>query len=253
MAKHQDWRNNIYFILIEPKEPGNIGASARALKNMGFKHLELVNPVVYDTDEARWFARNALDVLRKVRVYPTFDEAIAEKVLVVGTTRRKGKARGFIIPARECAPKIAEIASGNKVAIVFGREDTGLVNKEIQKCGYVVNIPTNEKQPSLNLAQAVLLVAYELSMLPGSDDTEFLIGMKEVLPFLDRVYEIVRNLGYASRGSRDIEESIMNNIRRIIGRAGLTDWELNMLRGLATKVEGLIEKGKEKIAHEKKS
>lgn len=246
MAKHQNWRNNIHCILIEPREPGNIGASARALKNMGFKHLEMVNPVNYDTDEARWFARNAQDILDGARVYASFDEAITEKSLVIGTTRRKGKARGFIVPARECAPKIAEIASRNKVAIVFGREDTGLVNEEIRKCGYVVNVPTHEKQPSLNLAQAVLLVTYELSLLPGTDDTELLVGMNEVLPFLDRVYDIVRNLGYASRGSRDIEESIMNNLRRIIGRAGLTDWELNMLRGLATKVEALIEKEKKR-------
>jgi len=244
MAKHQDWRDNISFVLVEPREPGNIGASARAIKNMGFRHLELVDPVDHRSDEAMWFARNAQEVLKKARVHSTFDEAVAGKALVVGTTRRKGKARGFIVPARECGPKIAEIATRNKVAVVFGREDRGLVNEEIKKCGYVVNVPTHERQPSLNLAQAVLLVAYELSLMPGTDDTELLVGMEEVLPFFERIENIVRNLRYAPRGSRDIEESIMKNIRRIIGRAGLTDWELNMLRGLATKVEGLIEKGK---------
>lgn len=246
MTKHQDWRHNIYFILIEPREPGNIGASARAIKNMGFRNLELVNPADYQSDEARWFARNSQEVLENAKVYATFDEAVAEKGLVVGTTRRKGKSRGFIVPVRECAPKIAGFAAENKVAVVFGREDTGLVNEEIKKCGYVVNVPTREEQPSLNLGQAVLLVAHELSLLPGTDDTELLVGMNEVLPFLDRVENIVRNLGYASRGSRDIEESIMKNIRRIIGRAGLTDWELNMLRGLATKVEGFIERDRKR-------
>jgi len=92
------WQDNIFFVLVEPKEPGNIGASARALKNMGFTNLELINPAHHVTDEARFMACNATDLLDKAAVYPNLEKAIAEKSLIIGTTRRLGRRRGLIVP-----------------------------------------------------------------------------------------------------------------------------------------------------------
>ena len=156
------WKDNIYFVLVEPKESGNIGASARAIKNMGFKNLCLVNPPAVITDEGRRLACNALDVLNSAEIYNNLKDAIRDKAIVIGATRRKGKRRGVILPLEQGTKRLCDIAHDNKVAILFGREDRGLFNEEVEECGFLITIPTGKEQPSLNLAQAVLIVAYEL-------------------------------------------------------------------------------------------
>ena len=158
----ENWKENVSFILVEPKESGNIGASARAIKNMGFMNLCLVNPPSLLTDEARWFACNALDVLESARSYPDVKSAIRDKAIVVGTSRRTGKRRGMILPLEQGARNIIERAKSGKVAILFGREDKGLLNEEVDECGLLLTIPTSKEHRSLNLSQAVLIVAYEL-------------------------------------------------------------------------------------------
>src|SRR5512135_1945807 len=157
-----DWKQNVYFVLVEPKEPGNIGASARAIKNMGFRKLCLVKPPPEMSDEGRWFARNAHDVLDAAEVFDSVEEAIRDKAVVVGTTRRKGKRRGVIMPVEKGVVRIRDIAINNKVAILFGRETRGLFNEEVEECGFMLSIPSSRLQPSLNLSHAVLIVAYEL-------------------------------------------------------------------------------------------
>ena len=107
----KSWRDNIFFILIEPKEPGNIGASARAMKDMGFKNLELVKPVRYLTEEARSMACDAIDVLDQAAVYPDLRKAIEGKSLVIGPTRRLGRRRGLIIPLKESLKRIVKRVS----------------------------------------------------------------------------------------------------------------------------------------------
>ena len=136
------WKDNISFVLVEPRDPGNIGSSARALKNMGFGRLSLVNPVPL-TDETRWLAHNALDVIKAAAVYSDLAEALKKKAIIIGTTRRKGKRRGLIYNVDDGAKKIVELASTNKVAILFGREDRGLYNEEVEECGFMLNIPAN--------------------------------------------------------------------------------------------------------------
>ncbi len=158
----ENWKENVSFVLVEPKESGNIGASARAIKNMGFMNLCMVNPPSQLTDEARWFACNALDVLDSAQSYPDFKSAIADKTIVVGTSRRTGKRRGMILPLEQGAKKIVERAKAGKVAILFGREAKGLLNEEVDECGLLLTIPTSKEHRSLNLSQAVLIVAYEL-------------------------------------------------------------------------------------------
>jgi TrmH family RNA methyltransferase len=157
------WKDNISFILIEPKEPGNIGASARAMKNMGFKNLELVNPGDFLSNEARQMACGSIDILEKAKIYSGFKDAIEDKNLVIGTTRRLGRQRGLIIPLEDSIKRITTSAKKNKIAILFGRERNGLTNKEVEKCGFLITIPADPLLPSLNLAQSVLIVAHELS------------------------------------------------------------------------------------------
>lgn len=240
-----NWKSNVHFILVEPKESGNIGASARAIKNMGFKNLELVNPVSL-SDEAYWMAWRSKDVIENAHNYNNLTSAIKDKALVVGTTRRRGSKRGAIIEVREGVRRIYEVAHNNRVAILFGREDKGLFNDEVEKCGFLITIPTSELQPSLNLSQAVLIVAYELMRCELIEDyhmeRQFYVEQEELEKLYERLHEVLKKIKYIP-DNPDIEKRIMNNLRHLFGRTGLTFWELKMIHGLCSHIEEIIETG----------
>jgi TrmH family RNA methyltransferase len=233
----KNWKDNISFIIVEPKEPGNIGASARALKNMGFTKLELVKPVAFMTDEAKCMSCNALDVLEHAKVYPGFNDAIKNKAMVIGTTRRIGKQRGPILPVTASIKRIIPAAKKNNIAILFGREDRGLLNKEIEQCGFLMTIPADPSSPSLNLSQSVLLVAYELSHRTYKNASPELVHHKNIAALYHHINMTLKRLGYIPRGDRDLEKKIMTNLKHLFGRSGLTDWEYKMLRGICTQIE----------------
>jgi TrmH family RNA methyltransferase len=236
------WKDNITFVLVEPAEPGNVGASARALKNMGFRQLSLVNPAPL-TDEARWMAHNSLDIISSAPVYPNLADAIHDKSIVVGATRRKGKRRGVIYDTDEGARKIRELAASDSVAILFGREDRGLYNEEIEECGFLISIPANTEHPSLNLAQAVLIIAYELSRAEYQSKAKYaggaeaLVSHEELTTLYGRISDTLELLEYFPAGDRDLEKKMMMNLKHFIGRAGITEWEMNMLHGICTRIE----------------
>ncbi len=273
-----NWKDNVSFVLVEPKESGNIGASARAIKNMGFMNLCLVNPPSQLTNEARWFACNALDVLESAQSYPDFKSAISDKAIVVGTSRRTGKRRGMILPLEQGAQKIIERAKAGKVAILFGREARGLLNEEVDECGLLLTIPTSKEHRSLNLSQAVMIVAYELlkagyeeqargkgqgvradgetdktkgkrrrvrgenqkpspRMMESGEFGTQLVSYEEISTLYNRMTETLKLLEYIPRGDRDLEAKIMQNLKHFIARAGLTEWELNMIHGILTQIE----------------
>jgi len=242
------WKDNITFVLVEPRDPGNIGSSARALKNMGFSRLSLVNPAALN-DETRWLAHNALDVIKAAKVFPGLDPALEKQAIVVGTTRRKGKRRGLIYNVEDGAKKIVELASGNKIAVLFGREDRGLYNEEVEECGFMLSIPANAEHPSLNLAQAVLVVAYELSRAeyrkaaPSARVNEVLVSHEELKTLYARIENTLGLLEYLPAGDRDLAKKMMMNIKHFIGRAGLTDWELKLLHGICTRIERKLKEG----------
>jgi TrmH family RNA methyltransferase len=231
------WKENVSFILVEPKEPGNIGASARAMKNMGFKRLELVNPGDFPSDEASRLAVNSLDVLKRAPVHKDLKSAIMEKSVIAGTTRRAGKTRGLILSVKEGARRIAKAAVKNKVAVLFGREDRGLLNSEVSECGFLIKIPTDSASPSLNLAQAVLLTAYEMHLAGYKRGGPELVSKQELDLFLKKAHSTLKLLRYIPEGGRDIEKTIMVNIRRLALRSGLAEWELRMLYGILSRIE----------------
>jgi TrmH family RNA methyltransferase len=233
----KSWKDNIFFILIEPKEPGNIGASARAMKNMGFKNLELVKPGDFLSNEARQMACDSVDILERARVHSRFRDAIEDKNLVIGTTRRLGKTRGLIIPLEDSVKKIITSAKKNRIVILFGREKNGLTNKEVEKCGFLITIPDDPSSPSINLAQSVMLVAYELSKKTYRKDTPALVTHEEIEKLYKHIQTTLKLLEYIPRGDRDIDTRIIRNLKHLIGRAGLTEWELNMLHGICSQVE----------------
>lgn len=249
----KDWKQNVYFVLVEPREAGNIGASARAIKNMGFKNLCLVKPPSEMPEEARWFAHNAHDVLCSAKVHDSVEEAIMDKAVVVGTTRRKGKKRGMILTAAKGTSGIRDLAANNKVAILFGRETKGLYNDEIDECNFMVTIPSSKSQPSLNLSQAVMIIAYELSKcgekaldeqgkaqkkkFDNSSLPEHLQTREDLAYLYKRISHVLELLEYFPRGERDILQKIIFNLKRFLGRTGLTESELKMLLGLCTRIE----------------
>lgn len=240
----KSWKDNVTFVLVGPREPGNIGASARALKNMGFKHLALVGAPAL-TDETKWFAHNSLDVLESAPMHHRLEDVLHDKTIVAGTTSRKGKRRGVIYPVDQGARKLLALASDNKVAILFGREDRGLFNKEVEECGFLMSVPVSSDHPSLNLAQAVLLVAYELSRAEYRDSESKsqpdikpirLVPHEELTTLTAKISETLRMLEYIPRGDRDLEKKIMLNLKHFIGRAGLTEWELGMFHGIIAQI-----------------
>jgi TrmH family RNA methyltransferase len=236
-----EWKNNVHFVLVEPEEAGNVGASARALKNMGFGNLALVNPPAL-TDEARWFAHLALDVLDEATVHHTLKDAIKDMHLVVGTTRRKGKKRGVFRNIEEGMEDVASLAQGRRVAVLFGREKKGLSNREAGECGLLFSIPANPEQPSLNLSHAVMVVAYELARagmkLTGSPATERNpVTHGELDTLYGRFSRALKLLDFPRRGSRDPAASTLRQLRHVIGRADITRQELDMFHGMCSQIE----------------
>ncbi len=233
-------KDNIFFILVEPKEPGNIGASARAIKNMGFKNLELINPVPFISSEAKMLACNAFDLLEKATIWSQLKDALKDKNLVVGTTRRLGKRRGLILPLNEAVGRIVAASQENKVAILFGREDKGLNNMEVEECGFLITIPSDPLSPSLNLAQSVLLVAYELGKKTYSIPYPPLVRYEDLENLYLHINSVLKLLEYIPRGNRDMEKRIMRNLKHLIGRGGLTQWEMRMIHGICSQIEKML-------------
>ena len=160
--------DNIRVVLVGTLYTGNVGSSCRAMANMGIRHLRLAAPNLQNSwEEGERMAVHATDVMAARREFATFEEAVADCVAVVGTTARGGLYRQHVKAPRDCAADILSIASTGPVAIVFGREDKGLLNEEVAQCTHLVRIPVDEGYTSINLSQAVLITCYELFTASG--------------------------------------------------------------------------------------
>lgn len=255
----KNWKDNVYFILVEPKEPGNIGAAARAIKNMDFRNLCLVNPPPFQTDEARLFAHGATDILKSIKEYPSLKDAIGDKHYIAGTSRRRGRRRGVFTPVEEGAQRLFEMAQKNRVAVLLGREDRGLYNNEIEECGFLMTVPASRKQPSLNLAQAVLIFAYEISKAGirgggtrGSTgdnallfaDPPNLVTQEKLIHLYEKIERAFKIIEYIPRNDKVSNRKIMLNLKHCLSRAGLSDWEFNMFHAICNKIEKKVGDGK---------
>lgn len=253
----KNWKDNIHFILVEPQEPGNIGSSARAIKNMDFGKLCLVNPPSVMTDKAERLAHNAEEILRTAEVFNTMEDAIQDKHYIVGTSRRRGRKRGAFIPVEEGARRIREIAETGRVALLFGREDRGLYNEEIEECAFLMTIPSSRKHPSINLAQAVMIIAYELSKAgmqkkASKVDRESLltaappknVSNKELTLLYTRFEDALRRLEYISPRHNYHYKKVIRNLKHCLGRVGLTTWEYNMFHGICRQIERKLPESK---------
>lgn len=191
-----------------------------------------------------------MDVLVQSKRYPSLTEALADKSLVIGTSRLRGRKRGMVLPIEEAARKVFSTACGpgrpGKVAILFGREQSGLAPEEIDECAYMINVPTDSEHPSLNLAQAVMVVAYELGKqlsevpagraAPASESHGPLSTHSEQAVLFERIKRILELLGYTKRGDREIGRKILLTVKHFLGRADLTGDELDTLSGICTRL-----------------
>lgn len=231
--------DQIQIILVETSLPANIGSTARAMKTMGLTHLCLVAPKQPIDEQAEALAAGAKDVLDNTQIYATFDEAIADCQLVIGTSARLRHLQNSLIEPRDCGELVINRANLGKVAIVFGRERVGLTNEELLKCHYHLNFPTNPDYGSLNLAMAVQLASYEIRMayLQKTAEKRPLVEAKEyptaeaLEHFFAHTERLYKELGFIRN------DAVMLKLRRLYQRAELETNELNLLRGMLTAVE----------------
>jgi TrmH family RNA methyltransferase len=239
-----NWKDNVSIVLVEPTESGNIGATTRAMKNMGFSRLEVVNPPEI-TEQATWFAHNSMDILRSTVSHSTLDEAIGDKALVIGVSRRKSKRRGQWISIEEAARKSIETGENNKVALLFGREQKGLFNAETFECNYMITIPAEPEQPSLNLSHAVMVVAYEfhrtaLEIAGQAESKPRLAAHSELKKLYERMYDILVALGYTKWGDREMGSNIIAAIKNFLDRAELEERDVRILNGVCGRLESKL-------------
>ena len=236
---------NTRIVLVQPSHPGNIGSAARAMKTMGFHDLVIVNPRRYPASEANMMAVGADDLLQKARVVKTLDEAIADCSLVLGTSARDRSLPWPLVYPPKAAEIILSQNESVKTAILFGREDKGLKNEELQRCHHHIQVPANPEYSSLNLASAVQVLCYQLRMSfvdagekPLKPDIEFgyddfLADAKAMESFYQNLDEVLHEMEFLNR---DTPNRVMPRIRRIFNRARIDHTELNILRGMLKKM-----------------
>ncbi len=162
----------ISFVLVEPSTPENVGAAARAIKTMGFNNLLLVNPCNHLSDPARWLAHGSGEILENAKVFSSLQEAVADFDFIIGTTAKNRSVKYDYHPLHQLPEIVNSKGSTIKnIAVVFGREESGLRNEELRLCHLVTTVPMKTTFPSLNLAQAVMLYAWELSKIEYSTTT----------------------------------------------------------------------------------
>ncbi|MDR2215826.1 MAG: RNA methyltransferase [Nevskiaceae bacterium] len=232
----------IRFVLVDTSHPGNIGAVARAMKNMGLSDLALVNPREFPHPEATARASGADDLLDRARVCATLEEAIADSGLVLATTARAREQHFRVLEAREAAGRIVaeSRAGGGAVAVVFGTERFGLSNEHLLKAHALLRIPANPEYESLNIGMAAQLIAYEIRLAartaqPAPVRDTPLATPEQMERFYVHLEQVMSESNFRDRTRSGTH--LMGRIRRMFNRAELDANEVNILRGILTAVQ----------------
>lgn len=237
---------NIRVVLVNTSHPGNIGGVARAMKNMGLQDLVLVAPEKFPDKIARVRASGAIDVLDTARVVDTLDEAVADCTLVVGASARLRAIPWPTIDPRECAERSVKMASSHHVALVMGRENSGLRNDELERCHFLVHIPANPEYSSLNLATAVQVLAYEIrvaalateDVAPSAPTSDYpLVTASDMEGLYSHFSTALQALDFYDPAN---PRQLMRRLRRLFNRVQLDKMELNILRGILSAAEAAV-------------
>jgi tRNA (cytidine32/uridine32-2'-O)-methyltransferase len=237
--------DNIRFVLMGTTHAGNIGAAARAMKTMGIHDLALVNPEGFPSAEATSRASGADDLLFNADICESIDEAIKPCKLIIGTTARKRHLDIPVIDARQAAKIMLKESQVNKVALVFGKERYGMTNEEVERCHYLVRLPTVESFSSLNLASAVQVLAYEcrIAELDVIESNEVVtveddyVDAEKMESFYQHYFDVMEKALYLRFEGH---ESIKTKIRIMYNRMRPKKHEIDILRGFLSKLEKKI-------------
>ncbi|MBI2785899.1 MAG: tRNA (cytosine(32)/uridine(32)-2'-O)-methyltransferase TrmJ [Legionella longbeachae] len=236
--------SSIRIILVATSHPGNIGSTARAMKTMGLNSLYLVKPKSFPDYKAKEMAAGADDLLESAIVTETLDEALTGCQLILGTSARpRGLSLPGLIPA-SCADLISQQVDDTQVALVFGREHAGLTNEELLKCHYHIHIPSNPEYSSLNLAQAVQIISYELRMKLLAPKAEVSLRQDEYATAdeVEQFYEHLRTVFIEIQFLKASNpRRLMQRVRRLFNRVTLEKMEVNLLRGMLSQVQKSLE------------
>lgn len=234
---------NLRVVLVRPQYSGNIGAAARAMRNFAMSDLALVSPAPLQRAQADMMAVHARDILDHMQIHTSVEAAIADCGLVIGTTCRSGLYREDAVTPRTLAPHILATSVANRVALIFGCEDSGLSNEELRYCHRLMTIPTDASYSSLNVAQAVLVCCYEL-FLATHEDESVPARPLAVAEQQERMYEKLKHalltVGFLHK---DNPEHIMFAFRRIFGRAGLEERDVRIFLGMARQIDWYATRG----------
>ena len=233
--------NSVKVVLVGTTHPGNIGATARAMKNMGILDLALVEPKEFPSDVATFRSKAAKDILEKASVHRSLAEAVSECELVVGTSARGRTVPWPVLNPREAAEEMHKSSRNGKVAIVFGREDRGLTNEELGLCNFHVHIPSDPEYSSLNLSQAVQILAYEIRLSYLKDqhvnkdywDVE-LANNEQTERLINHMDELMQEVDFY-----DVENprKLLVRVRRFFKRSKIDVMEANIFRGLFATIQ----------------
>jgi TrmH family RNA methyltransferase len=241
---------NIRVVLVNTSHPGNIGGAARAMKNMGLTRLVLVQPRDFPSVEAVARAAGAFDILDNARIVNSLEEALDGCGLVLGTSARNRHIPWPLLDPRECATACLEqIEQAGEVALVFGREDSGLSNDELQRCHFHVHIPSDPGFSSLNLAAAVQVLAYEVRMAwlaaqgrptkmakleTHAEQSSLPVTADELERFFVHMESTLVQIGFHDPEN---PRHLMPRLRRLYGRSNISKLEMNILRGILTETQ----------------
>lgn len=236
---------NIRIVMVNTSHPGNIGAAARAMKNMGLSKLYLVEPKDYPSIEACNRSVGAIDILDNAVVVNDLSQAISECVWVAGTSARLRTIQWSILETKECVQQALENIEQGEIAIVFGNETSGLSNDEMEKCNVLLHIPTNPDFSSLNIAAAVQIVCYEFRQALVSESIKKSEGSKhrydnmasaeQLNGMYGHLFESLLPLGFFGTKNPDL---LMRRLKGLFNRAGTTQREVSIIRGICSAMQG---------------
>jgi len=229
--------DRITIILHSPLHPGNIGSAARAMKNMGLSRLRLVSPCDFKCDIAEWMAVSAKDILHRAEVFDDLKTAVSGSNFLIGTIPPdRPRFISEVLTPRKLTERLLKIHPEDRISILFGPEDRGLSNQELDLCHEFVSIPSHPDYPSLNLAQAVMVIAYEIFSTAenqGGIETRPLADVISMEQMFRHIEETLSSIGFLGRENPD---HIMRDLHRIFGRAHLNEREVRILRGIFRQV-----------------
>tara|TARA_Y100000741_G_scaffold245804_1_gene188653 strand:+ start:263 stop:1021 length:759 start_codon:yes stop_codon:yes gene_type:complete len=244
----KDYADSIKIVLVGTTHPGNIGAAARAIKTMGLRHLDLVCPKEFPSEQAIYRSKAAKDILENARIYQSLLESVKDCEMVIGTSARNRKVPWPVLDPKNASKEInSNVRNNSKVAIVFGREDRGLTNEELGICNLHVHIPTNEDYTSLNLAQAVQIMTYEVRMsFIGEDNIESDQEWDVDIATSDQTERLIEHMDELMQDVEfyDIENprKLIMRVRRFFKRSGIDVMEANIFRGLFSTIQKKLDK-----------